>query len=696
MGESVVIGVETHSKSARCDQGERDSGARIRMLGPLEISRAGVVLELPASRKLRGLLAYLALTPRPVPRTRLCELFWEAPADPRGELRWSLSKLRRLLDDPSRRRVLAGRETVGLDLADCAVDALDVTAAAQQGVDRLELERLRALCAVFAGDLLEGLALDDCPQFGVWLLAERHRFRARHAALLEQLVAGLPSAAEEVFGHLEKWLELAPFDGRAHERLLDALALHGRFAEAEEHLDATARLFDAEGLDAAPFREAWRRARRRHDAALGGAVAAAGPAPSAAGVAGPDEPGTGAGLAARRASVAVMPFADLDATSPPSSVAVGLTEDLITRLAKLRSPFVIARGSVFALAQRGVGVEEAGRALNVDYVVGGSVRRRGDRLVVTVDLVEPRSARILWADAFEQPVTDLFRVLEDVSNRIVAGIAREIELAERNRALLKPPSCLDAWEAYHRGLWHMYRFTRSENAAAGRLFERAVRLDPTFSRAYAGLSFTHWQNAFQGWAGRGTELERAFETAGRSLIADEQDPSAHWAMGRALWLRGADGDAIVELEKTVELSPNFALGHYMLSFVHGQSGDPEAAIEFSDYSRRLSPLDPLLFAMLGTRAMALARLGRFDEAADWAARAASRPNAHPHILGIAVHCLGLAGRIDAAHRTLADLRRTLPGYGTEDFLRTFRFEADAEALFREAARRVGLGSGGGA
>ncbi len=104
-------------------------------------------------------------------------------------------------------------------------------------------------------------------------------------------------------------------------------------------------------------------------------------------------------------------------------------------------------------------------------------------------------------------------------------------------------------------------------------------------------------------------------------MADEQDPAAHWAMGRALWLRGRVDESLTELDTSVELSPNFALGHYTLAFIHAQSGDPQAAIRFADHSRVLSPFDPLLFAMLATRAMALIRLGRFDEAADWAAKA---------------------------------------------------------------------------
>ena len=135
-------------------------------------------------------------------------------------------------------------------------------------------------------------------------------------------------------------------------------------------------------------------------------------------------------------------------------------------------------------------------------------------------------------------------MLDEIGNRIVASIANEIETIERNRAILRPPSSLDAWEAHHRGLWHMYRFNRADNERARHFFETAVRLDPTFARAYAGLSFTHFQNAFQGWAEREPEIDRAFEAAGQSLMVDDRDPAAHWAMGRALWLRGRQDQSV--------------------------------------------------------------------------------------------------------------------------------------------------------
>ena len=282
-------------------------------------------------------------------------------------------------------------------------------------------------------------------------------------------------------------------------------------------------------------------------------------------------------------------------------------------------------------------------------------------------------------------------MLDEIGNRIVASVAHEIEMVERNRAILKPPNSLDAWEAHHRGLWHMYRFNKTDNERARQFFAQAVELDPTFARAYAGLSFAHFQNAFLGWKKAGPEIDRAFDAAGKSLMVDDRDPAAHWAMGRALWLRGEPGPGRSPSWNAPWISrPTSPPAHYTLAFVHSQSGDPHAAISFSDHSRQLSPFDPMLFAMLGARALSLARLGQYDEAAEWAIKAAARPNAHQHIMAIAAFTLGLAGRIDEANAYKKKIRERVPNYAMADFLAAFRFAPEAAALFQSAGQRVGI------
>jgi len=673
---NVVAGVEIAESPSHTG---RTHPLRLRLLGPMSLSRHDRELALPASRKARALLAYLAMAPQAQTRSRLCELLWELPHDPRGELRWCLSKLRGLVDDDARARLYTRADAVGFDAADCFVDAIELERAAASGIATLGHDRQRELCELFAGDFLEGLEVGHSPVFDTWLAAGRRRFRALRVELLGQLAEG--ADGEQRFAWLEQWLRLAPFDARAHARLLTALASCGRIREAEEHLAAARRQFEAEGFDYAPLHAAWHAARPQTQTQAGLLLAATGD----------DAKLELPGAAARRASLAVMPFADAS-TAPGAgrAVADALAHDVITRLAKLRCLFVIAQGTMFALHEQSVTPRQAGQMLKVDYLASGTVRRDGSRLTVAVEVAQTCDSRIVWAEIFEHEVDDALLVLDEIGNRIVASIAGEIETIERNRAILEPPDSLDAWEAHHRGLWHMYRFSKADNEQARHFFETAVRLDPTFSRAWAGLSFTHFQNAFQGWTERGPETDRALRTAGQSLMADDRDPAAHWAMGRALWLLGEHDQAVTELDQAVDLSPNFALGHYTLAFVHAQSGDPASAITSSDQSRHLSPFDPLLFGMLGSRAIAMVRLGQFDEAAGWAARAAARPNAHTHILAIAAFTLALAGSLDDARKLATAIRRAVPRYGIADFLVAFHFEPQGAALFREGARRIGM------
>ena len=656
-----------------------------RLLGPLEVSRGGDALKLPASRKVRALLGYLVLASRPAPRTQICELLWDIPNDPRGELRWCLSKIRGLLDQ-GRKRVIADGTSIRLDLTDCVVDTLEVTRAPEHGIQKLGADRQRELAGLFKGELLEGLEIARSPMFDAWITAERRRFRGIQTVLLENLARDLP--AETAAPYVDAWLKLSPFDRQAHELLLTSLARQRRIAEGEAHLASASKLFESDGLDSAPLRDIWRRVRE---------TAAQRPEP------GPTielvsanlteitrfSPDSGKGV--RRASLAVMPFVDRSSEADKrGGVADALAHDVTVRLAKLRSMFVIAQGTTFALRDRGIGPEEAGRMLNVDYVVGGAVRRNARRITVSADLIETRTARIVWAEQFDDTISDTLEVLDEIGNRIVASVAHEIEMVERNRAILKPPASLDAWEAHHRGLWHMYRFNKADNERARQFFVQAVELDPTFARAYAGLSFAHFQNAFLGWKKAGPEIDRAYDAAGKSVMVDDRDPAAHWAMGRALWLRGNQEQSITELERSVDLSPNFATAHYTLAFVHSQSGDPRAAISFSDHSRDLSPFDPMLFAMLGTRAVGLARLGEYQEAAEWAIKAAARPNAHHHIMAIAAFTLGLAGRVQEANAYQARIRERVPNYSMADFLAAFRYSEEVGEMFARGARSIGM------
>ncbi len=255
----------------------------VRVLGALAICRDGAALALPRSRKMRALLGFLALNPGPVGRSRLCDLLWDVPNDPRGELRWCLSKLRSVLGEEDQARVATpAPDHVALDLAGCFVDARAVDAALEGGVGRASADELATLAASFSGDLLEGLNVEGTAEFHGWLSAQRQHYRSLRIAILEELVRRAPAGSDDVFRRLETWLQLAPFDRGPHEAMLEALVRRGRPRDAEAHLAGAVRLFEEQALDATPLRDAWRRVRDE-----AGRVATADARPSAAASASP-------------------------------------------------------------------------------------------------------------------------------------------------------------------------------------------------------------------------------------------------------------------------------------------------------------------------------------------------------------------------------------------------------------------------
>jgi DNA-binding SARP family transcriptional activator len=231
---------------------------RLRLLGDLELARGGVPLALPASRKTRALLAYLAVTAKAHRRDRLCSLFWDVPDDPRGALRWSLSKLRALVDEPDRPRIAGGRDTVAFDAEGVDIDL--VAARRQIGADgEAPLAALKDAAGLFRGEFLEGLDLATCPEFEAWLAAEREEARALHRRVLTELVGRLAAKPEEALPHARALTGIDPYALAAHETLLKVLAAAGRLREAEEQFAVSARILaEASQRSAAALGETWR------------------------------------------------------------------------------------------------------------------------------------------------------------------------------------------------------------------------------------------------------------------------------------------------------------------------------------------------------------------------------------------------------------------------------------------------------
>lgn len=239
------------------------SKLELKFLGPTEIVRDGEALTLPPSRKTRALLAYLVMNPRPFRREHLCELLWEIPDDPRGALRWSLSKLRRLVDAPGRRRIVADRATVAFDAAGVEVDALDLQACDARELEGKALRELEGVAARYRGEFLEGLELGNFHDFHAWCVAERERSAGAQARVLRALIARLGEDSEQALVHARALVSVEPYDEAARALLIARLVRAGHAREAEQQYLLGMRMLDEIGVESSgALHRAWRGAGR--------------------------------------------------------------------------------------------------------------------------------------------------------------------------------------------------------------------------------------------------------------------------------------------------------------------------------------------------------------------------------------------------------------------------------------------------
>jgi DNA-binding winged helix-turn-helix (wHTH) protein/tetratricopeptide (TPR) repeat protein len=379
-----------------------------------------------------------------------------------------------------------------------------------------------------------------------------------------------------------------------------------------------------------------------------------------------------------RPSIAVLGFRLVGDAGPYAAIADALPLELIAELSRVRWLLVTAHGSSFRLRALDLDMTEAGRLLGVRYCVCGAVEIAGSKLAVTVELVDTDDGALVWGERFVGSVDDVHGFREEIRSRILAALEIQITLREAMLARLTVSENLDAWSAYHLGLQHMYRFNRKDNAAARVLFNRAVTRDSSFARAHAGLSFLHFQTAFlrhtDDLAG---ETERARRSAERACELDPLDPFVNFTMGRTFWLAGDLESSLTWLERSISISPSFAQGIYARAWAETLAGRGVEGRAHVDLAMRLSPLDPLSYAMVGTRALSHMAEREDADAAEWAERAARMPNAHALIAMIATAAHALAGNDVSAAAWAADVAQRHPALTREDFFRCFPIKAEA-------------------
>lgn len=662
-------------------------GPTLRLLGGFSLADAGGHALSLRGRNAQWLLACVALNaPRPMSRERLAGLLWGECEGRRAlhSLRQCLMELRRLGEQAGFDLIRTDRNEVSLALPPECVDGVMVERLARDGT----VDALRTAAALCAGPLLPD-AEAGTDGFDDWLAGERARFARLAAGIFARLTAVCEAEEdwEGVAATAERWLALDPACEEAHRALMRLHAHGGRRSDAVRQYRICAEAV-RRCLDAEPEEETVELLHGIRDRS-----AAASLADRPAGLL-PDLSRSSRPMLPDRPSLAVLPFGTIGGPSEGGGFADGVAADVLVRLSRLRSLFVIARGSSFRFRGTQIDPCTVGRALGVRYLASGAIRTDGHRLRLTVELVEAETGAVMWSDLYDRRLNDMFELQDELATRIAAALDDEIEAAEMRRALTVPPASLEGWSAYHRGLWHMYRFTRDDNETARGYFKLALRTDPLSARLHAGLSFTHFQDAFLHRTGqRAIEAEQAYRLAERSVGLDERDATGHLALGRALWLLGRQDDAVEELSLAVGLNPNFALGHYSLAFVQAQGGDARAALGAADVAQRLSPFDPLLFGMLGARALACLNLKEHVQAALWGDRAARRPNAHVHIQAIAAFSNALADRREEAGGYARRIKEAAPSYRCDDFLAAFHtLNPSVVELIRRVGPSIGLPS----
>lgn len=395
-----------------------------------------------------------------------------------------------------------------------------------------------------------------------------------------------------------------------------------------------------------------------------------------------------------RPSIAVLPFHMLSDGGVTAPLADAVAHEVIVELARLYWLRVINRGSSFRFRGPDVDIAAASDILDVGYVLTGSVSVHAQRATVTAELMHTGELRVIWADRFEGPIDDLLVIRRTIAAAIVTAVDVRLPLNEAARHAALPTEDLDSWAAYHRGLQHMFRFTSHDNAMANRMFKHAVTLDPGFARAHAGLSFTHFQNAFVGYCDRSdaeTERRMARSSAERSLELDPLDPFTNLSAGRADMLDGDLTAASTWFDRSIDLSPNYAMAFYIRALTDTIAGESGRGMDGIAKALSLSPVDPMHYAMLATRALACLVDRDYIQSASWAERAARTANAHLLIHVIAAVTNELAGERVRAKRWTEEARRNDQTFDKSRFFQAFPFrDDDLSATVDAALDRLGF------
>lgn len=389
-------------------------------------------------------------------------------------------------------------------------------------------------------------------------------------------------------------------------------------------------------------------------------------------------------------SIAVLPFTNMSGDTEQEYFADGLTEDLITALAKFRWFFVIARNSSFTYKGRSVSVQHVGRELGVRFVLEGSTRKSGDRVRVTAQLIDAATGHHLWAERYDRNLADLFAVQDEIVQRVVGAIEPAMLKTETQRAQQKTAQALNAWDLTCRGMWHFYQVTKENHVRARELFREVTATAPDLAEGYTWIGRTSAGLIMYGWSENpAADAAEGWQAAQRAVRLAETDPYAHYAVGIVSVARAQPLKAIEAAQRAIDLSPSYALGFLLLGTGRVLAGRAAQAIEPLQQGLRLSPHDPQTFIWLQLLAYACFLKGDHEDAVRHATDAiAARPESF-FAYGALACALVHLGRADEAKKAIVEMWQNISGGQSqlEGFLARFFHPNDREKIlagFRQA------------
>jgi len=384
----------------------------------------------------------------------------------------------------------------------------------------------------------------------------------------------------------------------------------------------------------------------------------------------------------RRPAVAVLPFENLSSDPDDEYFADGLTEDLITALSLWRTFPVIARNSTFSYKGTSPDIRRVGEELGARYVIEGSVRRSGQRARITVQLINTEIGHHVWAERFDRDLKDIFALQDELSLRITATVAPELERTEQRRLARLDAPDLDAWGDVQRGWSLVDQFTKESVAAARECFKRALAIDPSYCQAYIGVSRSHYVDHVWGFS---EDIERTrnavMESARRAVDLDNQEARAHWVLGTAYWDHQQIDLSISELVHALELNPSLYFARFALGVSHSAAGRPTEGISHIRNAIQLNPRDPRNFAPYLLLAAICLEVRDHVEAEKWASNAIGLKTDLAEAYIILASSLGHQGRFTeaaAAHTEYSRLRenrRVQPNSGALEIIDQEHFQA---------------------